>query len=764
MRHSQIRKTLAENLASTLATNSLPFPLYGYQLETLESTIRWLKRARASRWAYVAQATGLGKTYEFSVIVKACRGLRVLVIVPGKTLIGQTIVELVKFTEGTIAHASSLKTITDDKDGVIAEHWKGRSHDVLVTTDETFKVQYERLKHELDPDVVIWDECHWSYTEKALRALNHFHEAVVIGFTATPDYLTTAAKPDYISVQLDNGQTLYCPPDRMARTYYPELLDERSPKWGIEHGYLAPLAWGQLQFTLDLDDVPVVDGPAGLDYDQKELQYVIREKWDFLVQIVRQLYQSGQYDIGSRFSAAICPGVHEAQTIAEELRGIGIIAESITGETRDTDVWNILERGKKGDIQFLSSVYKLREGWNSPNAEIGMMLRPTPSRVLYMQFLGRILRRYGDKVALALDPHYLGERFAPLSVPVLFGEPGQRVYDGGIIVGPRKKRGGRKPISPYLLANIHLLKPVLTVKKIEIEYWAGADGTFIADGEVWGTLDALASILSLAWLTVRKYSTPCRKREGKGNGGVPATFYSLSDMREACADLLEKMPRAGKDGTFTADGEVWGMLDALARILCISRPTLHNRSVSCRCGEGKNHGGVLATFYSLSDMREACADLLEKMPRAGKDGTFTADGEVWGTTQAVTRILGLSKAWVTSRGFRCRKKKGKNQSGLVTDFYAVSDAKNVCSDLLQEMPKAGKDGMFRVDGEEWGTVEALTRKLPISRPAVLAKIFSFRSLKGKNCVGRVVDIYRLTDVKNACADLIKKRGGVRKGG
>lgn len=461
MRHEQIRKILARNLSDTLEKNNLPFSLYSYQEETLESTINWLNRKRASRCAYVAQATGLGKTVEFSTMVKACQGLRALIIVSSKTLVGQTVRKLAGFTEGTLAHASSLKKIIDVNQDVVATHWKGMQHDVLVATDETFKLQYEKIKREMNPHVIIWDECHWAYSENAQRALDAFPEAIVIGFSATPDYLTTVARPSYAPVELDNGQVLYGPQDRFARTYFPELLDERGVRWGIENEFLAPLAWGQIEFKFSLDKIPVVDGIGGPDYDQAELSRVMEKNWNFIIQTIIRLYKSRQYSLASRFSAAVCPGVAQAYQITKAIRDLGIHAECITAGTSDSERERIFAEGNEGKLKFLASIFALREGWDAPNAEVAMMLRPTKSRVLYMQFMGRVLRKYKNKVALVLDPHFQNTRFAPLSAPVLFGLPGQEVCNGDLLVAPRKRR---KVISPYVLEK---LQPVLVVEKVQ---------------------------------------------------------------------------------------------------------------------------------------------------------------------------------------------------------------------------------------------------------------------------------------------------------
>ena len=179
-------------------------------------------------------------------------------------------------------------------------------HDVLVTTDETFKAKTALIKSELDPHVIIWDECHWSLHSQGAGRTRSLSGSDRDRVLRDSDYLTTTAKRDSVPVTLDNGQVLYGAPDKFARAYYPELLDERTARWGIQHKRLAPLAWGELDFTLELDDVPVVDGPGGMDYDQAALQNVMRTNWPFVVTAVRKLYERAGSTNSRRASLLQC--------------------------------------------------------------------------------------------------------------------------------------------------------------------------------------------------------------------------------------------------------------------------------------------------------------------------------------------------------------------------------------------------------------------------------------------------------------------------
>lgn len=183
----------------------------------------------------------------------------------------------------------------------------------------------------------------------------------------------------------------------------------------------------------------------------------------------------------------MCPGVSEAESLAKKLSRF-VPSACITGTTDDDTRDRILasfdtDVPTKEKIRFISSVFVLREGWDSSNAEIALMLRPTKSRVLYEQFLGRILRLRRDgreKIALALDAHFLRTKLSPLSAPVLYGIPGE-VREGDILIGSRKGRG-RKIRSPYLPEGVR--PKIRIVQAVQIDYWARDDGFFEADGEM----------------------------------------------------------------------------------------------------------------------------------------------------------------------------------------------------------------------------------------------------------------------------------------
>ena len=756
MRHISIRIHLATQLRFTLADQSaLPITLYDYQKEDLELFVAWLENHTARQRCYFPEATGLGKTVEFCTIIAAATGLKILVIESSKQLVIQTIRDIAEFIDGPIAHGSSVKNIIT-RDGDEIAHWRdSKSHDVLVVTDEALKLSAEKIRAEFNPDIIIWDESHWGYTKLAQEALKKFPEALIVAFTATPDYLGTVCKPDFIPVTLDNGLTLYADPNRMARTHFGDLIKERTVRWGIENRRLAPLAWGRIDFGFSLKDVPVIDGPAGFDYLESDLHKVLSQNWDLVIWTVVKLYLSNQYGLKGLLVKAMCPSIDAAETLTTALQGIGIKAACITNKTKDDERARILAEAEAGTLQFLASVFALREGVNIKRAAVAMMLRPTRSRVLYIQFMGRVLRLFGDKVALVLDPFYTDTKFAPLSAPVLFGRPGQVVEDGDILIGPPRRRKS-KDLSPYR-ALIAKAQPKIVVERLEIEYWAGEDGFFEADGERWGTLGVFSKLFGLSRTALQRRSTSCRSREGRSQAAGPcATFYALSDMKEACKDLFEAVPQTGNDGFFEADGERWGTATAFGRVLGISATTVGTRAQASRARKSKNSAGQINDFFPESHIKEVCADLLQELFRANAEGFFEEKGEKWGTIAAWSKVLPISGPAIRSRVKSFPSKQARDYCGHPRTFYAYSVIKEACDDLLEELFRANAEGFFEEKGEKWGTVEAFARDLDLHKGVLKIRLQGLMSKKGRSSIGTICEFYSYSQVQRATADLFEE--------
>lgn len=473
MQHQDVRRVLSERLSRLLELQkNFPVTLRPYQIETVKAMRNWLDDRDGTWRAYVEHPTGTGKTILFAAIAAFCTGLRMLVIVPTKVLVEQTAKMMAKITGGMLGHMSSLQSVMDDNGNIIAV--RGCDYaDIVITTDESLACSGWLLENKFKPHIVIFDECHWACTGSTRHRLERYAESVIIGFSATPDYLTTITKDDFEEVELENGQVLYAHPERLAKYCFGSLLDKRNIRSCIEDGWLSPLAWGSVSFDVSLDSLPVNEtGIGGYDYQDLALKIFMDRKWSSLGAAVRRIYKTGEYELPQRQTFAVCPSVATAEELSRAISDIGIPAACITGRTTTAQRHEIFAAYAAKKIKLLTSVMVLREGWDAPLAEVCLMLRPTRSRVVYVQTAGRVLRpglNGFKKVSLILDGRFADTKFAPLTAPVLFAPVGGEVREGDVIINVRRDAPGPAlpaEVSPYLRANARHIQ----VEQIPIEF------------------------------------------------------------------------------------------------------------------------------------------------------------------------------------------------------------------------------------------------------------------------------------------------------
>jgi DNA repair protein RadD len=99
-----------------------------------------------------------------------------------------------------------------------------------------------------------------------------------------------------------------------------------------------------------------------------------------------------------------CTGVRHAEHVCDALRGRGIAAEMVLGETPQEERERIIAEFKAGDVRCLVNVMVLTTGFDVPQVDLIAMLRPTLSTGLYVQMIGRGSRKAANKTdCLVLD-------------------------------------------------------------------------------------------------------------------------------------------------------------------------------------------------------------------------------------------------------------------------------------------------------------------------------------------------------------------------
>lgn len=396
---------------------------------------------------FVAHPTGAGKTMLFTSLIRATEA-RTLIVVPSIPLVRQTLKELQKNLPSkklTYMSSTKEKDIRGKKEEIDAE--KGTHGDIVVTTYQSLRLDNEKIRED-SFDLVVTDEAHNSYTSRTQHALRHFPSAIKLAFTATPDYYYTEQKPGFEEASVE-GTKLYRNPEKSAIRYYPHEIDRISLKEAIESHMLTDLCAAIVRINIDLDQAKTGNTSHGMDFNEASLGEIFEKHWETLSdQVIKSFLdgipsEDGKAENTLRFNDkqifTVCSTKEQARKLAKKFIDNGISAACITGDTSDEVRNKLFQQYQDKEIQVLTSVYVLKEGWDAPEAEVCLMLRPTLSRTFYEQVIGRVLRldsNNPDKVALVVD--FLGKytKMAPLTTPGMFGI--EEFYNGQLIV-PKKK-------------------------------------------------------------------------------------------------------------------------------------------------------------------------------------------------------------------------------------------------------------------------------------------------------------------------------------
>lgn len=221
-------------------------------------------------------------------------------------------------------------------------------------------------------DVVLIDECHLiSHKDEGSyrKVINYLFlknpQLKVIGLTATP-------------YRLGHGLII----DKPALFDYivePVSIDEL-----IYKKFLSPLKSKLTSFSYDVSKVH----KRGGEYIEEELQRTVNT-FENNEQVVSEVISLA----GERLSwLFFCSGVNHALSIRDIVRNRGISCECITGFTPRKEREDIIRSYKNKEIRALTNANVLTTGFDYPDIDLIVMLRPTMSPALYVQMAGRGLR------------------------------------------------------------------------------------------------------------------------------------------------------------------------------------------------------------------------------------------------------------------------------------------------------------------------------------------------------------------------------------
>lgn len=213
----------------------------------------------------------------------------------------------------------------------------------------------------------------------------------------------------------------------------------------IKDGWLCPLVAKNGATKADLSSVHTRGG----EYVESELQKAM----DKAALIEGALDEVAQYAADRNHVLGFCAGVEHAEHCAERAKLRGWSAAYVSGDMTPTERDGIIGDFKAGRIRFLFNANLLTTGFDAPHIDCIIMLRPTKSTGLYVQIMGRGLRKHASKEnTLVLDFAGNIERHGPIDQIKVKRKGGK---GEGVSVAPVKEC----PDCHELLATMVMLCP-----------------------------------------------------------------------------------------------------------------------------------------------------------------------------------------------------------------------------------------------------------------------------------------------------------------
>lgn len=335
-----------------------------YQEKAVEGIAEKLSSNRST---VAVLATGLGKTVIFAKAIEL--GLRM----PGRrAIVLAHREELIHQAAAKVEAVTGIKPDIEMGDYRAVEDGFTRSP-VLVSSIQTQNAgrgehrRMHRFRND-HPWMVVVDECHHAVSASYMRVIDHYMhnpQSRLLGVTATPDRLDNKAL----------GQVF----ETVAFEY--DVAD------GIRDGWLVPIK--QRFVTCDHLDLSSARTSGG-DFQLNDLEEALEKSLqEMVVPMVRI--------VGDRRTLVFAATVHHAERIAEIINRPGMQtgrAEIVCGKTPEEQRARVFRAFGEGKLQYLVNVAVATEGWDDPamdgrGVQVIAMMRPTKSRALYCQMLGR---------------------------------------------------------------------------------------------------------------------------------------------------------------------------------------------------------------------------------------------------------------------------------------------------------------------------------------------------------------------------------------
>lgn len=357
------RNTQRENHLENYATRAfLEVTLQPFQERLLEKIE--ISRHRGQSKNLLVSATGTGKTVMAGVDYQRLRNRlprsRLLFVAHRKEILAQS--------------RDTFRQILQDWQ--FGELWVDGNHPtrfehVFASIQTLANADLSRIDSNYY-DVVIIDEFHHAAASTYQRLLEHLKPQQLLALTATPERA--------------DGQSL-------LHLFDGEITAELRLWDAIDQHRLVPFEYYGVHDGTDLSDIPWKRG-RGYDTDALAKVYTADDLW--VRRVITELKKRVD-SVDAVRGLGFCVSVAHAEFMALKFTQAGIAAASVSGTTPANQRESTLRNLQAGSLRFVFSVDVFNEGVDLPRVDTLLLLRPTESATVFIQQLGRGLRRASGK-------------------------------------------------------------------------------------------------------------------------------------------------------------------------------------------------------------------------------------------------------------------------------------------------------------------------------------------------------------------------------
>lgn len=279
-----------------------------------------------------------------------------------------------------------------------------------ITIASVASLQREDRLQKYDPDsfkLILVDEAHHIVAPGYMKVLKHFGLA-----EKTPD------SPNLVGVSATfsrfDGVKLGAAIDEIV--YHKDYVDMIDEKW------LSGVLFTTVKSTADISKVKKMQG--GGDFVTSELSTAVNTDQVNDITVRAWLAKAA----GRKSTLVFCVDLNHVAGLTAKFRQYGLDARFVTGDTHKIERGETLDAFKRGDFPVLLNCGVFTEGTDIPNIDCVILARPTRSRNLLVQMIGRGMRLHKGKENCHIIDMVSSLETGIVTVPTLFGlDPGELV-------------------------------------------------------------------------------------------------------------------------------------------------------------------------------------------------------------------------------------------------------------------------------------------------------------------------------------------------